>query len=92
MIKQYGSIQDITDIKNAEAREKQMQQELFNATHLASIGQMASGIAHEINNPLTGVVGFSQLLINRDIPEDIKEDLEIINNVAQRAAKIGSDN
>jgi PAS domain S-box-containing protein len=90
MIKQYGSIQDITDIKSAEEREKQMQQELFNANHMASIGEMASGIAHEINNPLTGVVGFSQLLIKRDIPEDIKEDLEIINTEAQRAAKIVS--
>jgi PAS domain S-box-containing protein len=90
ILKQYGSIQDITDIKNAEEREKQMQQELFNATHMASIGEMASGIAHEINNPLTGVVGFSQLLVNRDIPEDIREDLEIINSEAQRAAKIVS--
>jgi PAS domain S-box-containing protein len=90
IIKQYGSIQDVTDIKNTEDREKQMQQELFNANHLASIGEMASGIAHEINNPLTGVVGFSQLLVNRDIPEDIREDLEIINTEAQRAAKIVS--
>jgi PAS domain S-box-containing protein len=89
-IKHFGSVQDITDIKNAEEREKQMQQELYNATHLASIGEMASGIAHEINNPLTGVVGFSQLLIDRDIPEDIKEDLEIINHEAQRAAKVVS--
>jgi len=90
LIKQFGSIQDITDIKRAAEKEKQMQQELYNATHLASIGEMASGIAHEINNPLTGVVGFSQLLIDRDIPDDIKEDLEIINHEAQRAAKIVS--
>jgi PAS domain S-box-containing protein len=90
LIKQFGSIQDITDIKKTAEKEKQMQQELYNATHLASIGEMASGIAHEINNPLTGVVGFSQLLIDRDIPDDIKEDLEIINHEAQRAAKIVS--
>ncbi len=51
---------------------------------------MTSGLVHEINNPLTGVIGFSQLLIDKDLPEDIKEDIEVINYEAQRAAKIVS--
>jgi PAS domain S-box-containing protein len=88
LVRVYGYIQDITKIKLAEEREKQMQLELQNANRLASIGEMASGLAHEINNPLTGVVGFSQLLMERDIPAEIRENVEIINREAQRAARI----
>jgi PAS domain S-box-containing protein len=86
-----GSItiaRDITERKKAEEREKRLQQELNLASRLASIGQMASGIAHEINNPLTSVIGFSQLLLSQDIPDDIREDLEVIDSEAQRVARI----
>jgi PAS domain S-box-containing protein len=88
VIKEYGSIQDISDIKQAEEKERQLQNNLTTASRMASIGEVASGLAHEINNPLTGIIGFSQLLVERDIPEDIKDDIEMINFEAQRAAKI----
>jgi signal transduction histidine kinase len=55
---------------------------------LASIGELSSGIAHELNNPLTSVIGFSQLLIEGDVPDDIKEDLSIVYSEAQRAASM----
>jgi len=83
-----GVFSDITECKRAEEREKQLQHELNVASRLASIGEMASGIAHEINNPLTGVIGFSQLLMSRDIPDDMRDDLQVINDEAQRVAKI----
>ena len=79
---------DITKRKQAEEREKQLEQELNLAGRLASIGQLAAGVAHEINNPLTGVIGFSHLMMNRDIPNDMKQDLQVINSEAQRVAKI----
>jgi len=79
-----GILQDVTELKQAEEREKQLQRELILTSRLASVGQMAAGIAHEINNPLTGVVGFSDLLMKKDIPEDIRKDVEIIYDGAQR--------
>jgi PAS domain S-box-containing protein len=85
--------QDITDLKQAEEREKQMRQELNITSRLASIGEMASGIAHEINNPLTGIIGFSQLLIDEmpgNCPSNMKEDIKIIHQEAERVAKIVS--
>ncbi len=67
---------------------KKMEEQLILTDRLASVGELASGIAHELNNPLTGVIGFSELLIERDIPKDIREDLIVINREAQRTAKI----
>ena len=55
---------------------------------LASIGELAAGIAHELNNPLTSVVGFSQLILEGEVPPEIRDDLTVVNNEAQRAAKI----
>jgi CheY-like chemotaxis protein len=50
---------------------------------------MAAGIAHEINNPLTGVIGFSELLAERqDLPVEVKEDLKIIYDGSHRVKDI----
>jgi len=49
---------------------------------------MAAGIAHELNNPLTGVVALSQLLLESGVPDDIKADMEAISSEGQRAAVI----
>ena len=79
---------DITERKRAELEKKELEQKAQLSDRLASIGEMASGIAHEINNPLTGVIGFSQLLMEKDVPEDIRKDLEIIHDGSQRVAGI----
>ncbi len=79
---------DITDRKRAEEERAELEQKAHLASRLASVGEMASGIAHEINNPLTAVIGFSQLLMDNDLPEEIKEDLVIIHKEAQRAAGV----
>ncbi len=67
---------------------KSMEEQLVLTDRLASVGELASGIAHELNNPLTGVIGLAQLLVRRDVPEDIKEDLNLVYSEAQRAANI----
>jgi two-component system NtrC family sensor kinase len=67
---------------------KQMESHILESNRLASIGKLAAGMAHEINNPLTTVLGLSQLLMAKNLPESIFEDLTIISSEAQRAAKI----
>jgi PAS domain S-box-containing protein len=68
---------------------KSAQEKLVQSEKLASLGQMISSIAHEINNPLTPVVGYSQrLLAKPGLDDNDRKSLEIINVSAQRVAKI----
>jgi PAS domain S-box-containing protein len=69
--------------------QKRMQENLIVTDRLASVGELAAGIAHELNNPLTGVIGFSDLLMARnDLPQDAREDLDIVNREALRASQV----
>ncbi len=72
-------------------QRKKLQAQLMAQDRLVAIGQLVSGVAHEINNPLTSVIGFSQLLLDSDLPGNVKADLKIVNNEAKRTAKIVSN-
>ncbi len=65
-----------------------MEEQLIVTDRLACIGELASGVAHELNNPLTGVIGFSELLLEKEVPNDIREDIAIIHHEAIRAAEV----
>jgi PAS domain S-box-containing protein len=81
-----GDITGTVHIARDITERKRMQEQLMLTDRLASIGELASGIAHEINNPLTSIITFSQMLMERETPDDIKEDLTLINNEAKRTA------
>jgi signal transduction histidine kinase len=62
---------------------------LIQTTKLAAVGEMAAGVAHELNNPLTTVVGFSELVLD-SLPSDApqKSDLEVVLREARRARDV----
>lgn len=83
-----GEVAGTVHIARDITERKQQSLQLMMTDRLASIGELAAGTAHELNNPLTSVIGFSQLLMERDIPDDIRDDLELIYSEARRAAEV----
>ena len=65
------------------------QRQLLQANKLASVGRLAAGVAHEINNPLTGVLTYSSFLLKRaGADSELKEDLEVIVRETKRCREI----
>jgi two-component system, NtrC family, sensor kinase len=81
-----GIVRDMTD-------EIRLTEQLLQQEKLAAVGQLVSGVAHELNNPLAGVMAFSQLLLASPAARDVeaRRAAETIHRAAQRAAKIVSN-
>jgi signal transduction histidine kinase/CheY-like chemotaxis protein len=79
-------------VKQQMAELKQTQAQLVQSTKLAAIGELAANIAHEINNPLTTVLGFASFIAERLPTEDpMREELGLIQEEASRARDIVRD-
>ena len=79
-----SSLRERDRSQRAESELKLLQSE-----KQASVGRLAAGVAHEINNPLTGVLTFTHMLLRReDINEEIREDLQTIADATERVRMI----
>jgi len=75
-------VEDVTEQRLLEAQ-------LIQNEKMASIGQLVSGVAHELNNPLTSIAGLTELLLERDAHLDLpREHLRVIHDQAERAGRI----
>jgi PAS domain S-box-containing protein len=75
------SVRDVT-------MEKKLEQQIIQSERLAAMGQMIGGFAHELNNPLTSILGMAELLQEGDASEGARKQLVILHQQARRAAEI----
>ena len=85
-------VHDLTGIRRAEAERKKLEIQLQNAKKLESIGTLAGGVAHDLNNILSGIVGYPDLLLH-DLAADspYRAPLTAIKNSGEKAAEIVQD-
>ena len=79
-----GLVVVTSDITEARALQEQIQQ----AEKLSSLGEMISGVAHELNNPLAAVMGYAQLLQSSRVGPEVHRRLQIVASEAQRCQSI----
>jgi len=80
-------VRDLSPRRRLEAEKEQMQLQLYQTSKLASIGELSAGIAHEINNPLNGIINFAQLL--KDEPAERSEfEQQMIDGIIDEGVRI----
>jgi PAS domain S-box-containing protein len=83
------SLRDVTKDKQMEEEKRRLEEQVQLADRLAAVGELAAGVAHELNNPIAAIKGFAQFLkARKDLDETIRKDLDTIYRESQRAAKI----
>ena len=89
-ILQNNFIQMLSSLRRRDERQRaESEQRLLQSEKQAGIGRLAAGVAHEINNPLTGVLTFTHMLLKRnDLNEEVRSDLETIARETARVRKI----
>ena len=79
----------VDDERRIREELQSLQQQVIRQERLAAIGVLVSGVAHELNNPLQAILGFSELLqLQPDMPESARADLTLIQKESTRASAI----
>ena len=87
-----GLLQDITERKQAESQQRELQDQLERAQRMESLGVLAGGVAHDLNNMLGPLVGYPELIL-RKLPEEspFRRQVETIGKSAKDAADVVQD-
>jgi len=78
-------------LQESMGRLKEAQARLVQSEKMSAVGQLVSGVAHELNNPLTAVMGYSQLLETANLSPRARDDLGKIRHAADRCSRIVKD-
>lgn len=81
-------LRDLSVRNQLEAEREEMQRQLYQSSKMASIGELSAGVAHEINNPLNGIINFAQLLKDDERPHSEFEQ-QMIDGIIDEGGRIG---
>jgi PAS domain S-box-containing protein len=92
MVGRVWSFRDITEREKAEKEKERLQVKLQEAEKMRAIGTLAGGVAHDLNNILSGIVSYPELIM-MDLPEDnpLRNSIKIIHDSGKKAAAIVQD-
>ncbi len=90
LLNKNGEIIGCVHVARDITSRKRMEENMLITDRLASIGELVAGVAHEINNPLTSVIGYLELIMGGNVPDRIKEDIAIAYHEAMRATEVVS--
>ena len=94
MLRRFNDTRSALDGQMGEERRmreelQSLQRQVIRQERLAAVGQLVSGVAHEINNPLQAILGFAELLqMQADVTDSVKTDLRLIQKESARACNI----
>lgn len=79
---------DLTDTLEIQTQLAHQKEQVFRAEKMSALGELLAGVAHELNNPLSIVVGNAQLLAEEDLDDDILRRVEKLSAAAERCVRI----
>jgi PAS domain S-box-containing protein len=85
-VRRISTLKDVTEIRAAQQREKELERQLMHAQKLQALGTLAGGVAHDLNNMLVPILALSQLALD-ELPEDspVRADIETIARAGESA-------
>src|SRR5205823_11908947 len=88
IVDRKGTVTHVVSVERDISEDRRLREQLIHSERLSAVGQLVAGVAHEINNPLQAVMGFTELLLEAEKRSNVRDDLEQIRREADRAAKI----
>ena len=84
----HGKLTHFVSVERDISEERRLREQLIHSERLSAVGQLVAGVAHELNNPLQGVMGNLELMIGAEDRPQTRRDLEEVQVAGERAAKI----
>jgi len=87
IVRDDGAVENVLEVAMDITEKVRLQAETMRAAHLASIGELAAGVAHEINSPINGIINYAQILCNKSAAESREHD--IATRIMKEGSRVG---